>query len=199
MPVSLWRNIFRKIAADHSTTWMTYVGSGRISPISQQSHLFMRSYQFVLTKVTVYCMVCQTAHWSNYNVCRMPVLDWYLLRVDCHITPLVIKLHWLPIHSRIVFKILLLTFKILHGTALTYLESLISLKPQSCYNLRRSSDTLLLKQPAFISKATLGDRSFTWAALKLWNALPFEVRDSKSLYIFKSKLQTHLFRLAFLS
>ena len=192
-------SLFRKFAAHHSTIWITYVGSGRISPISQQSHLFMLWYQFVLTKVTVYCMVCQIAHWSNYNVCRMPVLDWYLLRVDCHITPLVIKLHWLLIHSRIVFKILLLTFKILHGTALTYLESLTSLKPQSWYNLRRSSDTLLLKQPAFISKATLGDRSFTWAALKLWNALPFEVRDSKSLYIFKSKLQTHLFRLAFLS
>ena len=83
-------------------------------------------------------MVCQAAHWSNYNVCRMPVLGWYLLRVDCRITSLLIKLHWLPIHSRIVIKIL-------HGTALTYLESLISLKPQSCYNLRRSSDTLLLK------------------------------------------------------
>ena len=49
------------------------------------------------------------------------------------------------------------------------------------------------KQPAFISKATLGDGSFTWAAPKLWNALPFEVRDSKSLDILKSKLKTHLF------
>ena len=144
-------------------------------------------------------MVCQTAHWSNYNVCRMPVLDWYLLRVDCRITPFLIKLHWLPIHSRIVFKILLLTFKILHGTVPTYLESLTSLKPQSCYNLRRSSDTPLLKQPAFISKATLGDRSLTWAAPKLWNALPFEVRNCKSLDIFKSKVKTHLSRLAVLS
>ena len=117
----------------------------------------------------------------------------------CHITPLLIKLHWLPIQSRIVFKILLLTFKILHGTAPTYLDSLISLKPQSCYNLRSSCDTLLLMQPSFKSKVTLGDRSFSCAAPKLWNALPFEVRDSKSLDIFKSRLKTHLFRLAFLS
>ena len=146
-----------------------------------------------------YCMVWQTAHLSNYNVSRMPVPDWYLLRVDCRITPLLIKLHWLPIHSRNVFKILLLTFKILHGTAPTYLGSLTSLKPQSCYNLRRSTDTLLLKQPGFKSKATLGERSFTWAAPKLSNVLPFEVRDSKSSDTFKSKLKTHLFRLAFLS
>ena len=135
-PVPVARNLFRKFAAHHSAIWITYVGSESISLTSQQSHLLMLWYQFVLTKVTVYCMVCQTAHWSNYNVCRMPVLDWYLLRVDCRITPLLIKLHWLPIHSRIVFKILLLTFKILHGT--THLELLISLKPQSCYNLRRS-------------------------------------------------------------
>ena len=184
MPVSLWRNIFRKFAAHHSTVWITYVGSGSISPICQQSHLFMLSYQFVLTSNSLlHSFVCQTAHWQNYSVCRMPVLDWYFLRVDCHITPLLIKLHWLRIHSRIVFKILLLNFKILHSTALTYLESLISLKPQSCYNLRRSSDTLSLKPPSFISKATLGDGSFTWVASKLWNALPFEVRDSKSLDI----------------
>ena len=110
----------------------------------------------------------------------------------CQITPLLIKLHWLPIQSRIMFKILLLTFKILHGTAPAYMESLISLKPQSCYNLRRSSDTFLVKQPGFISKATLGDRSFTCG-----NALPFEVRNSKSLDIFKSKLKAHLYHLAF--
>ena len=116
----------------------------------------------------------------------------------CHITPFLIKLLWLLIKSRILFKILLLTFKILHGTAPTYLDSLISLKPQSCYNLRSSCDNLLLKQLSFKSKATLGDRSFTCAAPKLWNALPFEARDSKSLDIFKSKLKTHLFRLAFL-
>ena len=117
----------------------------------------------------------------------------------CHITPPLIKLHWLPIKSRIAFKIILLTFKILHGTAPTYLDSLISLKPQSFYNLRSSCDTLLLKQPSFKSKVTLGDRSFTFAAPKLWNALPFEVRDSKSLDTFKSKLKTYFFHLVFLS
>ena len=89
-------------------------------------------------------------------------------------------------------------FKILHGTAPTHLDSLISLTSQSCYNLRSSCDTLLLRQLSFKSKVTLGDRSFTFAAPKLWNTLPFEVRDSKSLDIFRSKLKTHLFRLAFL-
>ena len=43
---------------------------------------------------------------------------------------------------------------------------------------------------------TLGDRLFACAALKLWNALPFEVRD-KSWDIFKTNLKMHLFHLAF--
>ena len=35
----------------------------------------------------------------------------------CHVTPLFFHLHWLPINYRIKFKILLLTFKCLHGQA----------------------------------------------------------------------------------
>ena len=31
-----------------------------------------------------------------------------------HVTPLLIELHWLPVRQRIVFKILLYTFKALH-------------------------------------------------------------------------------------
>ena len=34
-----------------------------------------------------------------------------------HITPVLRKLHWLPVKYRINFKILLLTFKALHGIA----------------------------------------------------------------------------------
>ena len=37
-----------------------------------------------------------------------------------HVTPLLIELHWLPVCHRIVFKILLYTFKALHGATPTY-------------------------------------------------------------------------------
>ena len=43
-----------------------------------------------------------------------------------HVTPLLIELHWLPVRQRIVFKILLYTFKALHGATPTYLTELIS-------------------------------------------------------------------------
>ena len=58
-----WFNANISITDHISTICVTYVvGSGSISPISQQSHSFRLLYQVVLTIVRVYCMVCQTAH-----------------------------------------------------------------------------------------------------------------------------------------
>ena len=46
----------------------------------------------------------------------------------CYITVLLRTLHWLPVAYRIVFKILLLTFKAIHKLARTYISELVSLK-----------------------------------------------------------------------
>ena len=48
-------------------------------------------------------------------------------------------------------------------------------------------------------KATLGEHSFTCATLKLWNALPFNIRQASTFGIVQATLNTHLFRHAFLS
>ena len=115
----------------------------------------------------------------------------------CHITPLLKELHWLPINYRIQFKILLITFKALYDMAPIYLSSLISIRSSTRYNLR-SNTALVLNIPQVRSHATLGDRSFAMAAPKLWNALPCDIRNAKTLYKFKRLLKTHIFRLAFL-
>ena len=113
----------------------------------------------------------------------------------CHITPIMRDLHWLPIRARINFKVLLLTFKALHGLAPQYLRSLISVKT-SCYNLR-GSNTLLLAKPSVKSKVTLGDRAFAIAAPSLWNSLPSELRSITCLTSFEAHLKTFLFRHAY--
>ena len=43
-------------------------------------------------------------------------------------TPLLFKLHWLPIRERILFKILLITYKAVHGHAPNYIKELIKFK-----------------------------------------------------------------------
>jgi len=46
---------------------------------------------------------------------------------NTHITPVLKKLHWLPINARIKFKLFLTTYKILHGLAPDYLNDTIKL------------------------------------------------------------------------
>ena len=73
-----------------------------------------------------------------------------------HITPVLRSLHWLPISSRIVFKILLLTFKAINGNAPSYLSALlVSYHPALQL---RSSDSGSLTVPK-TKLATYGDHT----------------------------------------
>ena len=98
----------------------------------------------------------------------------------CHITPLLKSLHWLPVKYRIVFKIILITFKAIHGLAPAYISELISVRDTGRYDFR-SNDGLLLAPCRGKTLTTLGDRSFHAAAPKLWNDLPGSIRNTQSL------------------
>uniref|UniRef100_A0A3B3HMF5 Reverse transcriptase domain-containing protein n=1 Tax=Oryzias latipes TaxID=8090 RepID=A0A3B3HMF5_ORYLA len=111
-----------------------------------------------------------------------------------HITPILASLHWLPVHFRIHFKILLLVFKSLHGLAPLYLSELLT--PYSPARCLRSADQMLLEVPRSRRKLR-GDRAFAVAAPKLWNTLPLAIREAPSLSIFKTRLKTHFYALAF--
>jgi len=113
-----------------------------------------------------------------------------------HITPALNDLHWLPIHARIHFKILLLAFKVIHGHAPAYLSSLVSEKSKSYYSLRSNCSTLL-DPPKGKILVTLRGRSFQAAVPQLWNALPSSLRDVTSVETFKKNLKTFLFKKAF--
>ena len=150
--------------------------------------------QAELTIAIVYCMVPRNIKLTNcnvFNTCARLICNESKY---CHLTSLLMELHWLPIELRIEFKIILIVFKIFKGLAPSYLSSLITRKPESRYNLRNSSDKTLLSYPSFKSKATIGDRAFIFAAPKLWNNLPRDIRESSSINSFKSKLKTFLFK-----
>ena len=53
-----------------------------------------------------------------------------------HISPVLYQLHWLPVKYRMMFKIILITFKALEGNAPFYICDLVQLRKQSSYNLR---------------------------------------------------------------
>ena len=100
-----------------------------------------------------------------------------------HITPILEQLHWLPVKQRIQYKILLLTWKIVHKMAPVYMEELLNLYiPQRSL---RSSCQGLFNVPK--TRVQYGDSAFLVAAPVLWNALPLLLnqlilwRDSKNI------------------
>ena len=79
----------------------------------------------------------------------------------CHITPALRQLHWLPVVKRIQFKILLLTFKSIHGLSPPYVSELINV-----ISLRSNNNTVL-QYPQQKILATLGARSFACCPVSL--------------------------------
>ena len=111
-----------------------------------------------------------------------------------HVTPILKSLHWLPIAHRIDYKILLLTFKSLIGEAPSYLQDMLKISDQS-HTLRSNGQNLLLCPRS--KSVRYMDRSFQVAGPTLWNELPEHIQLSKCITQFKSKLKTHLYRLAY--
>ncbi|XP_068708175.1 uncharacterized protein [Montipora foliosa] len=116
------------------------------------------------------------------------------VRKQDHISPTLKALHWLPVEKRIIFKILLMTYKTLNGLAPSYLTTLIT-RYRPTRKLRSSSRSTL--QVPRWKTSTYGDRAFSSAAPKLWNSLPDRIKSKQSLSSFKSSLKTFLFKSAY--
>ena len=111
-----------------------------------------------------------------------------------HINPVARQLHWLPINQRIVFKVLLITFKIINGYAPSYLSSLLeSYKPKRTLP---SATKGLLTVP-ISSTTTYGDRAFLIAAPKLLNNLPDSIKYAETIKQFISLVKIYFFKEAF--
>ena len=103
------------------------------------------------------------------------------------------NLHWLPIKQRIDYKLCLLTYKTLTNQQPTYLYISISFPSHSVST--RSSDSLVLSIPYV--RSSLGKRASSVISPRLWNSLPPDTRNLNSLPTFRSRLKTHLFKIAF--
>ena len=104
------------------------------------------------------------------------------------------SLHWLPVKVRSTYKIACLCYHCHISTAPSYVADMLHRKPSHTRNTRSSSYTMpLLNRPAH-SNATLGDRSFSFAASSVWNSIPNNFSNAPSLSSFVSRLKTNLFR-----
>ena len=107
-----------------------------------------------------------------------------------HITPMLQELHWLPIHYRTVFKIILTVFKCLNTEAPEYLKR--KLHTDSIQDHYVVSNKLL-KEPRSRTK-TYGDRVFSNIAPRLWTSIPNDIRNITNIQTLKTKLKTYFLR-----
>ena len=122
-------------------------------------------------------------------ILRLPMLS----NIATHLK----SLHWLHVKVRGTYKIACLCYHCHSSTAPSIVADMLQKKPSHTRNTRSNSYTMsLLNRPAH-SKATLGDRSFSFASSSVWNSIPNYVRCAPSLSSFKSRLKTYLFRSAY--
>ena len=105
------------------------------------------------------------------------------LLMSSSITTHLKSLHWLSVKVRSTYKIACLCFHCHSSTAPSYVAVMLHKKPTHTCNTRSSSCTMpLLNGPAH-SKATLVNRSFSFASY-VWNSIPNDFRCAPSLSSF---------------
>ena len=106
------------------------------------------------------------------------------------------KAHFLPVSYRIQFKICLIAYKIVNNMSPSYLlDGLTMFQPTTKINLRvgQGRDDLMFKYPPTKSS----HNSFFFKLITHWNRLPYHIRTIDNVKHFKSKLKTHLFKMAY--
>ena len=120
------------------------------------------------------------------------------LKRSDHITPALMDLQWLPYPQRITYKLCVIIFKCLSGSAPAYLADYCtstSLVPgRSVLRSAAHGDIVVHGH-----RTDWGMRYFAVAGPSSWNVLPVDLRSSSfSLDTFAKHLKTHLFGLAYL-
>ena len=109
---------------------------------------------------------------------------------DSSATDLFRRLHWKNLRNQRLFAKAIMIFKILNGQTPDYLSNkFIFRNDTTSYRLRNSEMRLALPQP----RTDYVRKSFSYSGAALWNSLPTDIRVSKTLGEFKTKLSNFSF------
>ena len=109
---------------------------------------------------------------------------------DSSATDLFRRLHWKNLRNQRLSAKAIMMFKILNGQTPDYLSNkFIFRNDTTSYRLRNSEMRLALPQP----RTDYVRKSFSYSGAALWNSLPTDIRVSKTLGEFKTKLSNFSF------
>ena len=108
-------------------------------------------------------------------------------RKQNHISPHLISLQWLPINSRIEYKLSVICRSFYSCLSPIYLSDILSVYTPK-RNIRYSSDNIIVCIHELRTQS-FGHRSFSFAAPTIWNSLPSELRHTDFIQKFESALE----------
>ena len=136
---------------------------------------------------------------TENNIGRLQRIQNALARVVCDApyrssaTILRRSLHWLSIKQRIVYKVVMMTFKVwLHQQPLNISELVVDYRPSQTLQW---SGMNLLAEPR--TKTLIASRAFSSVAPHVWISLPPLAHSPTSIETFRSRVKTFLFEVAY--
>ena len=172
-----------------------------------QLHDFRRIRPFISKTTAIslanafvhFCLnVCNSLFYGlpKYSIHRLQKVQNTVARIVpnfshfSHITPTLKFLHWLPIFYHINLKMYCIKQPAFSLGEPFYLSTLLTHRSNT-HSLRTTSFNPLLLP--YFNKKSNGFRTFSYAALFLWNYLPDTVRSASTYKSFKKNLKTFLF------
>ena len=144
---------------------------------------------------------------SKFNLSKLQCIQKSAARIvsntSCYtsITPVLKKLHWLPVEQCMLFKTATLVYKFLHTNFPRYFAPYLASYTSSYSTRCNQSGGNFLVIPKFYPSVHKSIKqfgySFTFDAGTVWNALPDEIRASPSLVSFRKQLKTYLYTNAY--
>ena len=130
----------------------------------------------------------------NQNVsknCKIEQLDRIILNLsnDVHHTIALHALGWEPLQTERKKAKAKMMYKVLNKKGPKSLTNLFSYKSEKTnYHLRDISSSLCLPKP----RTNNMKKSFMYDGAHLWNSIPKEIRERKSLSSFRNKIAAHI-------
>ena len=127
---------------------------------------------------------------SKFNLCKLECIKKCAARIESNtnrytsITPVLKKLHWLPIEHHTIFKAVTLVYSFAQ-TGFSY----------STRHSQSGGNFLVIPKfyPSIHKSVKQFGYSFSSDAPTVWNALPDEIHESPSLASFRKQLKTYMY------